>query len=94
MCINCGENYSRDAVQQWINGLNPRWAVDAIGELAPDGDVEISEEALMSFSTPHCPRCGPKSILKTNVVFFGDNVPMKLVEECYAKVPPMIMYLI
>ena len=54
--------------------------------MRPDGDVEIPESALESFKVPHCPNCGPGSILKTKVVFFGDNVSRKVVDDCYNKV--------
>uniref|UniRef100_A0A914C635 Deacetylase sirtuin-type domain-containing protein n=1 Tax=Acrobeloides nanus TaxID=290746 RepID=A0A914C635_9BILA len=65
---------------------NPDWTVKEIGELAPDGDVEIPEAALESFNIPFCPNCGEGSILKTDVVFFGDNVRRSIVDECYDKV--------
>ena len=78
----------REQVQSWIAELNRDWATKEmpIGELRPDGDIDVAEEALHSFIVPHCPDCGPGSILKTDVVFFGDCVPTGVVEHCYQMV--------
>lgn len=76
----------RSTVQEWFTELNPDWTVEEIGEMRPDGDVEIPEPALDSFKVPDCPNCGPGSILKTKVIFFGDNVSRKVVDHCYEKV--------
>lgn len=57
-----------------------------VGEMAPDGDIPIPEDAIDSFTLPCCPHCGPGSILKTDVVFFGDCVPREDVDKCYEKV--------
>lgn len=73
-------------MQEWIKHDNQNWLVTEVGELAPDGDIEISDEASQSFKPPHCPKCGPGSILKTDVVFFGDCVSSDVVELCYDKV--------
>ncbi|KAI1718783.1 sir2 family domain-containing protein [Ditylenchus destructor] len=86
VCMNCRRKYSRKLIQGFINELNPNWAVNEAGELAPDGDINIPDEALKSFSPPFCPSCGHGSILKTDVVFFGDNVARATVDECYKKV--------
>ena len=40
----------------------------------PDGDVELSDEFQKTFRVPPCPRCG--GVLKPNVVFFGDGLPV------------------
>jgi NAD-dependent SIR2 family protein deacetylase len=65
--------------------LNTDWEANELceGEIRPDGDMEVPEEALHSFTVPQCPNCGPNSILKTDVVFFGDCVPGGVVEHCY-----------
>uniref|UniRef100_A0A0N5APN8 Deacetylase sirtuin-type domain-containing protein n=1 Tax=Syphacia muris TaxID=451379 RepID=A0A0N5APN8_9BILA len=85
-CMQCQRIYPREDVQNWIAENNPNWTVDKIGEVAPDGDIELSDEAIKSFKLPFCPHCGPKSILKTDVVFFGDFVPRKTVDFCYEKI--------
>jgi len=85
-CLKCHDTFDRAIVQDWFTELNPGWTVQEIGEMRPDGDVEIPESALESFKVPHCPNCGPGSILKTKVVFFGDNVSRKVVDDCYNKI--------
>uniref|UniRef100_A0A914YGT8 NAD-dependent protein deacylase n=1 Tax=Panagrolaimus superbus TaxID=310955 RepID=A0A914YGT8_9BILA len=82
-CLQCNQHYDRSEMQRWIEELNPKWTIAEIGELRPDGDVDIPDKAIENFQIPHCPTCGPKSILKTDVVFFGDNVPRKTVDYCY-----------
>lgn len=78
ICLTCGVMQSRDEVQQQVFRLNPDWSATPEG-FAPDADVFVSEEAVKTFKTPHCIRCG--GILKPDVVFFGDSVPRRRVEE-------------
>ncbi|MFH4982668.1 hypothetical protein AB6A40_009377 [Gnathostoma spinigerum] len=85
-CMSCGAIFPRTEVQQWIRDLNKDWLVTEIGEMAPDGDVPIPEKAVSSFQLPHCPNCGPGSILKTDVVFFGDIIPEADIFTCYDKI--------
>uniref|UniRef100_A0A1B0DJC7 Uncharacterized protein n=2 Tax=Phlebotomus papatasi TaxID=29031 RepID=A0A1B0DJC7_PHLPP len=47
--------------------------------LRPDGDVDIPQAAIDAFVVPPCPKCGGN--LKPRIVFFGDNVPLKTIEE-------------
>ncbi|VDK51715.1 unnamed protein product [Anisakis simplex] len=84
-CMNCNQVYPREEVQQWIMNANKDWYVSEVGEMAPDGDIAIPDEAVKSFKLPYCPSCGPGSILKTDVVFFGDCVAGKIVDFCYQK---------
>lgn len=85
----------RAAIQKTLLELNPNWKVDHIGELAPDGDieVEISDNALANFQPPFCDECGERSILKTDVVFFGDNVPRNVFDQCYEKASLFLIYI-
>ena len=46
---------------------------------APDGDAEIDATLVASFVPPYCDRCG--GLLKPDVVFFGENVPVPRVED-------------
>ena len=50
-------------------------------DIAPDGDAEISEEAIHHFNVPACVRCG--GVLKPDVVFFGENVPKERVMHAW-----------
>ena len=78
ICLACGDMRSRNDVQEQIHELNPGWSAMPQG-FAPDADVFIKEEAVKSFRTPHCIRCG--GILKPDVVFFGGSVPRRRVED-------------
>ncbi|KAL3123525.1 hypothetical protein niasHT_006604 [Heterodera trifolii] len=88
-CMKCGDKYAREQMQCWLNELNASWDGNALAEqleLRPDGDVDVPEQYLHSFAVPHCPRCGPGSVLKTDVVFFGDTVPAESVKHCSAMI--------
>ncbi len=46
---------------------------------APDGDADVEGLMIESFAPPRCDRCG--GLLKPDVVFFGENVPVRRVED-------------
>jgi len=83
-CLACGALESRDALQARMRAANPAWAGTHGhgGALAPDGDAELTDEAVATFEVPACEACG--GMLKPRVVFFGENVPRSLVEQAYA----------
>ena len=51
--------------------------------LRADGDAELGISDFSSFVVPSCPRCSA-GILKPDVVFFGDNVPLPRVQDAYS----------
>jgi len=81
VCLECGAEFAREAMQQRLAETNRRWierapwdhlaADDA--EFAPDGDANIARETVGDFVVPGCDRCG--GVLKPGVVFFGESVP-------------------
>lgn len=71
VCLQCGQEFSREAIAQRLSEANPWLAEWSGAELNPDGDAEI--EHLDSFTVPECSNCG--GMLKPNVVFFGELVP-------------------
>ena len=83
ICLQCKLKFSRDEIQDLVYELNPTWSAVPEG-FAPDADVFVSEESVRSFKTPHCQRCG--GILKPDVVFFGDTIPRKRVQDVSFKV--------
>ncbi|KAK6024307.1 transcriptional regulator, Sir2 family [Ostertagia ostertagi] len=84
-CLGCGEMTKREDHQPRMEELNADWMkAHTGGELRPDGDVELEEGAHETFVLPECQKCG--GILKTDVVFFGDNVHSSDVDACYEKV--------
>ncbi|KAL6519981.1 NAD-dependent protein deacetylase srt2 [Orobanche hederae] len=86
-CMDCGFSLPRNSFQDQVKAFNPKWA-EAIENLdydsrsdksfgmkqRPDGDIEIEKFWEEEFDIPNCQRCN--GILKPDVVFFGDNVPM------------------
>jgi|SRR5215217_926458 len=80
-CLDCGTQEARGELQARLVALNPDFAHEVL-ELRPDGDAELSSEALQSFQVPACVRCG--GTLKPDVVFFGDNVPAPTVADAFS----------
>ncbi|KAM6165092.1 NAD-dependent protein lipoamidase sirtuin-4, mitochondrial [Erethizon dorsatum] len=83
LCLDCGAQTPRGALQERFRVLNPTWGAEAQG-LAPDGDVFLSDEQVQSFQVPPCLRCGGP--LKPDVVFFGDAVDPAKVDFVHNRV--------
>ncbi len=79
-CLGCGAAYARAAVQRWAEDANPGHVARG-AEVAPDGDVDLSDEAIEAFAVPVCPACG--GALKPAVVFFGESVPPETVAAAW-----------
>jgi len=83
-CMECGHAVERNAFQARLRGENAAWAerlAEGGIEAAPDGDAELPAAALESFRVPACEACG--GVVKPDVVFFGENVPPRVVEEAW-----------
>lgn len=87
VCLGCRATSSRAALQSELAALNPGFA-ERYADVAvrPDGDVDLDETA--GFVVPACGDCG--GVLKPDVVFFGENVPVARVERCYAAVDALV----
>jgi len=85
-CLACGRLEGRDAVQSRMRVANSAWSDEHLhgGSVAPDGDADLSDEAIACFTVPSCETC--RGVLKPRVVFFGENVPRSLVDEAYLAV--------
>jgi len=81
VCLSCGVPESRIALDLRLNALNSGFANDAL-RINPDGDAEISDEALQTFVMTGCIGCG-SDLIKPDVVFFGENVPRERVQRCF-----------
>ena len=81
-CVGCGFTITRVEMDELLQGLNPGIQKDPDIEFSPDGDAEI--EAVAGFRVPPCPKCS--GVLKPDVVFFGENVPVERVEQSIAAV--------
>jgi len=83
MCLNCDAVISRRQLQNDFKKLNHSWSANII-DIRPDADAYIRDEDIVDFKVPPCGSCG--GALKPDVVFFGDNVNKKVVEDLYNKV--------
>jgi NAD-dependent SIR2 family protein deacetylase len=83
-CLDCGEITQRAELAGRLLEANPHFDVIA-GEIRPDGDVVLSDEAVAGFHAPRCLVC-QSDLVKPDVVFFGESVPKSLVEQCFSYV--------
>lgn len=78
ICLQCEQHLSRNTVQQLLTDLNAQWQAEVKG-INPDGDVELDNQAYPGFNIADCPACG--GIIKPNVVFFGESVPVVRMQQ-------------
>jgi NAD-dependent SIR2 family protein deacetylase len=76
-CVDCEARSAREDLQDELGRLNPGWLDIDAGE-APDGDADLEGADFLSFAVPRCRRCG--GVLKPDVVFFGENVPLNRID--------------
>ncbi|CAB4063874.1 NAD-dependent protein deacylase SIR2rp2,NAD-dependent protein deacylase Sirt4,NAD-dependent protein deacylase SIR4,NAD-dependent protein deacetylase 2,NAD-dependent protein deacylase sir-2.2,NAD-dependent protein deacylase SRT2,NAD-dependent protein deacetylase,NAD-dependent protein deacylase sir-2.3,NAD-dependent protein deacetylase 3,Protein RUFY3,NAD-dependent protein deacetylase 1,NAD-dependent protein lipoamidase sirtuin-4, mitochondrial [Lepeophtheirus salmonis] len=81
-CMSCNHHMPRQRFQLILSDFNSELGVKLVSEglMRPDGDVDLTSEEVDNFVVPPCPRCGD-GIIKTSVVFFGDNVPKMRVNK-------------
>jgi NAD-dependent SIR2 family protein deacetylase len=72
VCLGCGGRTARAALQTSIAVENPGWSAEMVS--APDGDADIADALIDTFTAPRCHVC--RGLLKPDVVFFGENVPV------------------
>lgn len=80
LCLQCQALISRVDFQTELLRANPGLDHGSVA-LLPDGDAELGDEAIATFSVPACRSCG--GVLKPDVVFFGDAVAKVTVGRCY-----------
>lgn len=88
ICLTCAQQEKRERLQRRMLHQNPDFeqflsspsSAPTIG-VAPDGDADLSQTLIDTFSIPECLRCG--GVLKPDVVFFGENVPKTRVERAW-----------
>ena len=81
-CLDCRTTFPRDEIAAAIERDNPWIAVPDEVRLAPDGDGEV--DAGQRFAVPTCRVCG--GMLKPDVVFFGETVPVAVFDAARAVV--------
>ncbi|MCD2442178.1 NAD-dependent deacetylase [Agromyces sp. SYSU K20354] len=82
VCLQCGQHYARQAIAEQLELLNPSIDLETAIRLAPDGDVEVDDVDAMVI--PACTVCG--GVLKPDVVFFGEFVPVTTFQAASALV--------
>lgn len=80
ICMQCHYREPREYTHKRCALVNPQFTT-LTAATAPDGDADL-EVAFDDFEVPGCPVCD--SILKPDVVFFGDNVPRDRVEKVFS----------
>ncbi len=87
VCLGCRATSPRATLHARLTELNPGFAERHTAvENRPDGDVELDDTD--GFVVPACDDCN--GVLKPDVVFFGENVPVARVERCYAAVDGLV----
>ncbi|MDM4763150.1 Sir2 family NAD-dependent protein deacetylase [Galbitalea sp. SE-J8] len=76
-CLRCHQRFARVDIAARLSADNPWLDVPDQVVLNPDGDVEI--EGHEAFVVPECTVCG--GMLKPEVVFFGEFVPVERFTE-------------
>ena len=82
ICVGCEQVTRRVDLQARLVALNPHWGAESIRS-APDGDADVMRDAA-DFIVAPCLACG--GVLKPRVVFFGERVPPRRVEQSFAAV--------
>jgi NAD-dependent SIR2 family protein deacetylase len=80
ICLDCGTTSAREVLDRRLRAANQAFTAEAT-RINPDGDVELPEDVVRTFTVVACTVCG--GVLKPDVVFFGENVPKSRVERCY-----------
>lgn len=78
-CLQCQTVAAREQVQQRLLHDNPHYRAGP-ATARPDGDADIDDELIKTFSTPVCETCDGD--LMPDVVFFGGTVPRLRVDSC------------
>ncbi|MEU3839424.1 NAD-dependent protein deacetylase [Streptomyces sp. NPDC028635] len=79
VCLSCGALSPRRELARRLEEANAGFAPVAAG-INPDGDADLTDAQVGDFQVVPCTLCG--GILKPDVVFFGENVPPRRVEQC------------
>ena len=82
LCLTCGQHYARQAIAEQLEALNPSIDLATAIRPAPDGDVEVDDVDAMVI--PACTVCG--GVMKPDVVFFGEFVPVTTFQAAAALV--------
>ncbi|MCL2515886.1 MAG: NAD-dependent deacetylase [Microbacteriaceae bacterium] len=82
VCLDCGQVFARPEFEARIDAENPWLERPESIVINPDGDAEVAD--VERFVVPECTVCG--GLLKPDVVFFGEYVPVDRFDEAKALV--------
>lgn len=86
VCLNCGNVEGRTNLDERLAQANPGYA-DAVAHdpatVNPDGDIELDARWVERFVMVPCLVCG-SDMLKPDVVYFGESVPLERKERATA----------
>ncbi|MFG2487589.1 NAD-dependent protein deacetylase [Streptomyces virginiae] len=80
VCLSCGAFSTRRELAWRLEEANVGFD-PGTAQLNPDGDADLTDVQVGDFTVMPCSECG--GILKPDVVFFGENVPLNRVERCH-----------
>ena len=83
ICLGCGATSSRDDLNDRLSRANSSWQA-TVTAVNPDGDADLADEDLDAFTVVDCAACG--GVLKPDVVYFGENVPVARVAASIERV--------
>ncbi|WP_277102417.1 Sir2 family NAD-dependent protein deacetylase [Corynebacterium vitaeruminis] len=86
VCLSCGFHEPRRSFDARLEAANPGYLESIRVEASmvnPDGDVTLGEEDVARFRLLGCLRCGSR-LLKPDVVYFGEPVPVARKEKAAA----------
>lgn len=76
-CLTCGQLFDRHSISDRLAAANPWLENPDEVRLNPDGDVTVDD--VQDVVVPECTVCG--GVLKPEVVFFGEFVPVEKFDE-------------
>jgi NAD-dependent SIR2 family protein deacetylase len=83
VCLSCRATVSRADVRERLDAVNAEWRA-TVTAVNPDGDVDLPDAELDGFVVVDCETCG--GLLKPDVVYFGESVPVDRVTASYGLV--------
>ncbi|MFG3280318.1 NAD-dependent protein deacetylase [Streptomyces sp. NPDC048111] len=83
VCLSCGTISPRRELAKRLEEANAGFEPTAAA-INPDGDADLTDEQVRDFRVLPCTVCD--GVLKPDVVFFGESVPPRRVEQCRAMV--------
>ena len=83
ICLDCRVTSPRDDLNLRLSRANTSWQA-TVTAVNPDGDADLADEDLDGFTVVDCAACG--GLLKPDVVYFGENVPVDRVAASIERV--------